>query len=180
MVTAPQAARAAEARPAPALLSASELYREHRGFVWRSLRHLGVGDADLDDAIQEVFLVAHRKLHTFDGTSAPRTWLFGIARMTAMGMRKRVSRRREDLVAAPLDERTEASDAVERRQELEIAHRAIDSMPEDQRLVFVLFEIEEMPMAEVARSLDCALKTAYGRLYRARETFRAAMEAERG
>lgn len=161
-------------------VSASDLYREHRAFLFRALRHLGVPEADLDDAIQEVFLVVHRKLDTFDGTSSARTWLFGIARMTAMGMRKRIVRRREDLVEHFPEVRTDPTDQVEHDQQLELARRTIAAMPEDQRLVFVLFEIEEMPMTEVARALDCPLKTAYGRLYRARDAFRAALESVGG
>lgn len=161
-------------------MSAAELYREHRAFLWRALRHLGVPESDLDDAIQEVFVVVHRKLDTFDGSSSPRTWLFGIARMTAMGMRRKAVRRREDLVETLPEMRTDPTDQVEHGERLELARRTIAEMPEDQRLVFVLFEIEEMPMADVARALDCPLKTAYGRLYRARDTFRAALESAEG
>jgi RNA polymerase sigma-70 factor (ECF subfamily) len=80
------------------------LYREHGAFVWRSLRHLGVPPADLDDALQEVFLVVLRKHDTWDRMSSIRSWLFGIARMISMNMRKRAHVRRERPVASPPEE----------------------------------------------------------------------------
>ena len=75
----------------------SELYRENVAFVWRSLRRLGVSERDVDDVCQEVFVIVHRKLSTFDATAAMRTWLFGIARRVAADHRKRAHVRRETL-----------------------------------------------------------------------------------
>src|SRR5262245_39607962 len=71
-----------------------EVYDEHIDFVWRSLRLLGVADAQLDDAIQDVFVVVHRKLDTFEGRASIRTWIFGIALRVAR--MHRVRQRRGD------------------------------------------------------------------------------------
>src|SRR5262245_8429480 len=67
----------------------AEVYEEHFTFVWKSLRRLGVPPASVDDAAQDVFVVVHRKLETFEGRSSLKTWLFGIAHLIALGYRKR-------------------------------------------------------------------------------------------
>ena len=54
------------------------LFREHAPYVWRVLRRLGVAEADVEDACQEVFLVVHRRAESFDGTSSVKTWIYGI------------------------------------------------------------------------------------------------------
>lgn len=166
----------------PAILpDTNVLYREHRAFVWRSLRHLGVPSSELDDALQEVFLVVHRRRSEFLGNSSVRTWLFGVARMVSLSRRKRASVRREDLLSA-MPEGLAGDDpasTLERRRELGAVEKVLSAMPEDQRLVFVLFEVQGMSMQEVAEALSCPLKTAYGRLYRARESFRSGWLAQK-
>ena len=62
------------------------IYDEYFPFVWRTLHRLGVPKTELDDAAQEVFLVVHRKLDTYDRTSSVRTWLFGVAQLTARSL----------------------------------------------------------------------------------------------
>lgn len=150
-----------------------QTYMAHGPFVWRSLRHLGVPPSDLDDALQEVFLVVHKKLHTWDGTCAMKTWLFGIARMIAMNMRKRAHVRRESPVAnVPEPASPRGPDAtVENAQAIGLAMQIVASMEPNLRMVFTLYEIEEMSMKEVASALDVPLQTAYSRLHRAREIF---------
>jgi len=55
------------------------VYQHHFDFVWRSLRRLGVQEGTIDDAAQDVFVIAHQRLSTFRGDSSVKTWLFGIA-----------------------------------------------------------------------------------------------------
>ncbi len=151
-----------------------DLYHEHRGFVWRVLRHLGVPAADLEDALQEVFIVVHRRRAEFEGKSSIKTWLYAIAKMVYLSQRKRALGRRETLVAN-IPESAASDDPashVERRRQFEAVRAVLDRLPEDQREVFVLYEVHGMSMQEVADTLGCPLKTAYGRLYRAREHFR--------
>ncbi len=68
-------------------------YEEHFTFVWRCLRSLGVPHAQLDDAAQDVFLVVHRRLDSFEGSSSFRTWLFGIVRHVAFNQRRTLGRK---------------------------------------------------------------------------------------
>src|SRR5687768_15277156 len=82
------------ARAMPA--SFDEIYRAHFGFVWRTLRALGVPSAALDDGAQEVFVVVHRRLAEFEGRASVKSWLFAIARGVAANQRRTVRRRAED------------------------------------------------------------------------------------
>jgi DNA-directed RNA polymerase specialized sigma24 family protein len=75
--------------------SLREVFDEHAPFVWRTLRHLGIRDADLPDVCQEVFVAVHRKLEGFEGRSSLRTWLYGICLRTASDHRRRAYVRRE-------------------------------------------------------------------------------------
>jgi RNA polymerase sigma-70 factor (ECF subfamily) len=158
----------------------SELYTEHVGFVWRSLRRLGVSERDVDDVCQEVFVIVHRKLATFDATSTMRTWLFGIARRVAADHRKRAHVRREMLAAPGELEANQAPapdepEAFELRRARAVLDEILDELDEPKRAVFVLFELEEMAMAEVARAVECPLQTAYSRLAAARKQVETAV-----
>ncbi|CAN5491056.1 RNA polymerase sigma factor [soil metagenome] len=158
----------------PAALALATLYRDHVGFVWRSVRRLGVSERDLDDVCQEVFVIVHRKLATYDGSSSERTWLFGIARRVAADHRKRAHVRREEL-AAPTDFESRPSRAStepgahDRSRARAVLDEILDELDEVKRAVFVLFELEEMPMNEVALAVECPLQTAYSRLAAARK-----------
>jgi RNA polymerase sigma-70 factor, ECF subfamily len=160
------------------VLDASQVFRDYAPFVLRSVRRLGVGAADVEDAAQEVFLVVHRKLATFDGTSTVRTWLFGIALRVASDYRKRAHVRRERIGTALPTQSVEAEqpELVRRRQIREQLDRALDSLDDARRAVFVLYEMEGVPMAEVAACVGCPLFTAYSRLREARERIRPFFE----
>src|SRR5215510_5968547 len=75
----------------------SELYEQHFDFVWRSARYLGEPDASLDDAVQDVFLVAYRRFQDFEARSSPRTWLFAIT-MRVISDHRRSRRRKTRLI----------------------------------------------------------------------------------
>ncbi len=156
------------------------VFREHAAFVWRVLRRLGVRDAEVDDACQEVFLVVHRRLDSYHGGSSMRTWIYGISAKVASEHRRARRRRREQLAGdderAP-DRRVDASQEadVDRSRALGWLDRALDQLDDDKRAVFVAFEIEATPMVEVAAAVGCPLQTAYARLYAARRIVQAEM-----
>jgi RNA polymerase sigma-70 factor (ECF subfamily) len=146
-------------------------FEEHGPFVCRRLRHLRVREADLDDVLQEVFLVVHQRLADYQEKGSLRAWLYAICTRVAGAQRRKHGRRREHALA----ERSEPSTAptqqaqLEDREALALGYRLLDRLPPLQRQVFVLYEVEDMSMAEVARALDCPLQTAYSRLHKARE-----------
>ena len=156
--------------PRGAPLDVATVFREHLPFVFRALRRLGVAEGDIDDVCQEVFVVVMRKLAEFEGRSQLRTWIYGICVRSASDYRKRAPRRREVLTdevpegvtgKGPHEYATEA-------EARDLLDRLLAELDDDKRAVFVLYEIEELPMAEVALALECPLQTAYSRLHAAR------------
>ena len=157
------------------------VFVEHAAFVLRTVRSLGVRSADVEDVAQEVFVIVHRKLDTWNGTCSLRTWLFGIAMRVASGHRRKAYVRREQIDqegamqcgAVP----PEQAEALRRKQLRAQLDRALDTLDDQKRAVFVLYELEGVPIAEIAESQGCALFTAYGRLRAARAQVRASFEA---
>lgn len=162
--------------------SFADVYRAHAKFVWRMLRRLGVPEADLDDAMHEVFVVAFRKRESLWGEEYERSWLFGITRRVAQQTRRKVDRRPEALDDGPNAPRTEDGPEreVARREQLALVRSAIEGLDERRRLVFVMSEVEQMSAPEVARALDIPVNTVYSRLRKARSEFEEAVARLRG
>jgi RNA polymerase sigma-70 factor (ECF subfamily) len=150
---------------AAAPLVFEEVFTTHGRFVWRALRYLGVGESDLDDACQEVFLVVHRRLSDFEGRSSLRSWVYGIALRVAADYRKSAFvRRRSTSEVAPEPSAPSAQGRAEARQLLQ---RALDRLDDDKRTVLVLHELEGFSIPEVAELVGCPVQTAYTRLHAA-------------
>jgi RNA polymerase sigma-70 factor (ECF subfamily) len=161
-----------------ASISFEELYDTTFEMVWRTLRRLGVAPEQLDDAAQDVFMVVHRRMSEFEGRSSPRTWVVGIAVRVASDYRRSVRRQGE---RAPLDEglvdpSPGPADKTARAQGLQLIHRVLPLLEESQREVFVLVELEQLSVPEVAEVLSVKLNTVYSRLRLARKAFNAAIE----
>jgi RNA polymerase sigma-70 factor (ECF subfamily) len=158
------------------------VFEEHGHYVWRALRRLGVADVDADDVCQDVFLVVHRKLGTFQRGASLRSWLYGICLRVASDYRKRSHRRREQLVESVSSEGMDApqEEELERHRALARLDEALDELDDDKRAVFVLFELEQVPMTEVAEAAGCPLQTAYSRLYAGRKIVEAALARKVG
>ena len=156
-----------------------EVYDEHFRFVWRSLRRLGVREDDVADAVQDVFLVVHRKLPEFEARSKITTWLFGIAMRVARDRRRLAFDRRnagdDDAIAERPDDRADVAAEAERRQGLALLESILDEIPMDQRAVFTLFELDQMTGERIAELLEIPLGTVYSRLRLARDAFRGAL-----
>jgi RNA polymerase sigma-70 factor, ECF subfamily len=141
--------------------------------VWRSLRRLGVAEGTLDDATQQVFMVAARKLDTID-PAGEKPFLLGVAVRVASDARRSRTRRREvadDDADARVDPAPSAEDLVDQKRARQLLDRVLASMPMDLRAAFTMFEIEGMSTPEVAAALGIPLGTASSRLRRAREQF---------
>jgi RNA polymerase sigma-70 factor (ECF subfamily) len=160
-------------------LAFDAVFRAEAPHVGRTLRYLGVSEASLDDACQEVFLVVHRRLAEFSHGSL-RAWIRQICVFVAQNQRRALRRRREDAtddtpdVAAPPTQHGE----VERRELRDRLLVLLDALPEEQRTVFVLYEVEQLGMAEVAEAVSCPLQTAYSRLHAARAKMKAGIEGD--
>ena len=165
---------------AEALASHAALRRlmdAHFDFVWRSLRRLGLLDADADDGTQEVFLVASRKLSQI-AAGSERQFLFATAVRVASTRRRSVKRRREEPLLG-LDEQERSEPGPERLTEMSFARRELqqilDGMDLDQRAAFILFELEELTVPEIANTLGVPVGTISSRLRAAREHFQASL-----
>lgn len=164
------------AAPRPAVIPPfAKVYDDHVKFTWRVLGRLGVAHADLEDVCQEVFIVVHRRLAEFEGRSSLRTWIYGIALRCASNYR-----RRRRPAAAPVTDVAEVAIASSQLEDLDAREaratldRLLELLDPEKRDVFVLFELEELTMAEVAAIVGCPLQTGYSRLHAARAIVAAA------
>jgi RNA polymerase sigma-70 factor, ECF subfamily len=161
--------------------SVRQIFDEHARYVWRTLRHLGISDADTPDLCQEVFVTVHRRLSSFEGRSTLRTWLYGICIRVASEHRRRPHIRRETPLSEPPHESsgqfaTAPDSNLEQRRTVQ---RLLAVLDEDKRQVVVLYEIEGFSMKEVAEIVQCPLQTAYSRLHAGRALMLAALNAEK-
>jgi len=154
-----------------AAVKVTQVFAEHADFVWRSLRRLGVAAADVDDALQEVFLVVHRRIAQYEERGLVRAWLFSISRQVSShyhrGVKRSESRHRGLLLGSP----TDPEELVARREAEQLVGSFLDGLDEAQRLVFCLADIEGLTAPEIAAALDVNLNTVYGRLRQARKRF---------
>lgn len=157
-----------------------QVFDAHAPFVWRVLRRLGVPASDVADLSQETFVVVHRRLGTFEGRSSLRTWIYGICVRVAADWRKRAHVRREH----PVDEHPEPpptgdgpADELERRRALALVDRALAGLSPERREAFVLYELEELTLAEVAEVVGAPLQTVHSRLQAARAHVQAVLNA---
>lgn len=154
--------------------SFDEVYEAHVDFLWRSARALGVPVSAVDDVLQDVFVVVHRRLPEFEGRASVRTWLTRIL-VRVIAQHRRRFRRKEDHAALPdevIDSRgTGPHEEVARAQAVALLGQILDAMDEEQRTVFVLAEIEQMPVPEIAQAIEVNVNTVYSRLRLARREY---------
>ena len=151
------------------------LFREHFRFVCLSLRRLGVRDADVEDVAQDVFVTVHRKLETFDRTRSIRVWLFGICLRTASAHRRLARHRRhvhEETTPEVAADGPLPDDKLAAEQDRLLVFAALDGIDPQRRAVFVMYDLEEFTVAEIAETLSIPANTVYSRLRVAREEFR--------
>jgi RNA polymerase sigma-70 factor (ECF subfamily) len=158
-------------------------YDEYVALVWRTLFRLGVGKADLPDAVQETFVVAFRKLPEFEGKSKASTWLVGICYRVASDRRRRAHVRREIgddcILLGHRDERPDPEQITQSREHIELVDELLAELRPEQREVFVMFELEELSGKEIAAIVGAPLKTVFSRLRLAREAFASALALRR-
>ncbi len=191
------ASASARVPPAAGTPDFAEIYDLNAPFVGRTLLRLGVAPNAVEDAMQETFLVIHRRLGDFEGRSALRTWIFGIAVRVARSHRRTLARRpfwstftrsrarddgghEEDAAETLRDDPRHQPDALYERSEANaLLNRLLDALDQDRREVFVLAELEEMTALEIGAILDVSPNTVSSRLRLARADFEKALARER-
>jgi len=175
---------AAEDEPS-AKLGFRQVYDAYFAFVWRAAANRGVAREALDDVVQEVFLVVHRKLSEFEGRSSMRTWLAGIVRRVVADHVKR--RRNQSTSGEPLEEAEmglvegapEPAAEMEKRAAAALVDELLAKMSATQREVFVLYELEEMTAREIAELTSANENTVQTRLRAARKIFEQGLARHR-
>ena len=151
------------------------LLQAHFHFIWRLLRRLGVPDAVAEDATQEVFIVAMRRLVDIEA-GKERAFLYGVALRVASDAR-RLTARRQETGAAVLElvpaGGPDPEQLLEQKEARALLDEVLAHMSEEVRVVFILFEIEEMTTVEIAACIQVPVGTVASRLSRARKDFHA-------
>ncbi|MDX2053993.1 MAG: RNA polymerase sigma factor [Polyangiaceae bacterium] len=159
-------------------LSFSDVFRAHRRFVTGTLRKLGVRSADVEDVGQDVLLAVHRRLGVFTGGSL-RSWLYAFCVRGAAAYRRRAWVRRERATPLPELGSLYGGSGEAERGELEgRLARALEGLEQGKRTVFVLHELEEYTLQEVADAVGAPLQTTYSRLQSARRQIRETFVSE--
>jgi len=139
--------------------------REHQLFVRRCLLRFGIAGADLDDATQDVFVVAMRHTGPFDVQRSARPWLYTVALNVARNLRRK-HQRAETLMAEPPEVHVapQQERSLHAHEARSLVHRALDELPPAQRDVVLLHRLEGWPMDLVAETVGCPVATAHSRL----------------
>jgi RNA polymerase sigma-70 factor (ECF subfamily) len=153
--------------PLGSTLAFEDVYRQHFDFACRSLCLLGVAPDALEDAAQDVFGIASRRLGEFAGNSSVKTWIFAIVQRVAANHRRSQRRKRtplEPLLEATIDEAPSPEANAETAQSAALIQSFAESLDEGRRVLLVLGLIEGVPMRELAASLGIPLHTGYSRI----------------
>jgi RNA polymerase sigma-70 factor, ECF subfamily len=165
----------------PHRLELSKVYAEHFAFVWRAARGLGVNPATVDDVVQEVFLVVHRKLDALENPEALRSWLFGITRRVCKDHRRSVLRRGPHV---ELDQQRDINPErdpqahAQGRQELRLVEKYVDALTEENRALFFLTLVEGLTIADAAKALNLNPNTTYSRVRVLRQDLQALLNQD--
>jgi RNA polymerase sigma-70 factor (ECF subfamily) len=162
----------------------SEIYRKHAPDVSRWIAHLGGPFADVEDLLQEVFLVVQRKLPGFRGEAKLTTWLYGITDHVVSNARRKERfrrwtrrARRAEVADALAPSPSEPNTSLEREQARREVYAALEQLPDKYRTPFILFEIEGMPCDKIAELVGVRTQTLWVQIHRARAMFTEALKA---
>lgn len=155
------------------------LFEKEYSYVRATARRLGIRERELPDLVHDVFVAVHRKLPEFDEQRPIRPWLFGITFRIVVGHKRRLGYRREQLSDDGEHDRPDEAPGADQQMEEEerrrMFHEALETLDDDKRAVFVLHEIDEVPIPEIAIALQVPENTAYSRLRLAREQLRRSL-----
>jgi len=157
---------------------AAAIFDQHCDYVWNALRRLGVAHTELEDLTHDTFVAVFRQWHAYDSTRPLRPWLFGFALRVASDHRRRARHRFEvsdDLLEAA-DDTPGAVELLLQKEREALAQQALQSVELSRRAVFILHELDGVPVPEIAQVLGIPLGTASSRLRLARQDFAASVK----
>ena len=156
------------------------MFRAHYPFVRRVLRYWGTPPSGLEDAAQDVFAVVTRSFERLRDGVDERSWLLGIARRVARNHRRSSLRYRIRCLALGAVREEPPPSLASQYERASLAVRLLQELPERQRVVVVLGDLEGWTAPEIAKALGINLNTVYSRLrlaHRRLEALRAAWAA---
>jgi RNA polymerase sigma-70 factor (ECF subfamily) len=170
-------------------LTPERVFQDYAPRIYNLARRMLGSDADAEDVTQDVLLQVIRKLDTFRGESAFPTWLHRVTVNAALANRRKRAVRHRHQLADPLEQflenghhqrpirpwSVEPSAQILKHETQELIERAIASLPEIYRDVYVLADVEGLPNAEIAKMLDLSLPAVKSRLHRGRLLMRDAL-----
>lgn len=165
-------------RPHSGTVDFRTIFEEELEYVWNSLRRLGVPPRDIEDVAHDVFLQVFRRLDLYQPERPIRPWLFGFAFRVASDYRRLARNRLEipNVLTEPFDTAPNALDQLVNAEAFCLAQALLESIDLAPRAVFILHELDECPIPEVAQVLGIPIPTAYSRLRLARKQFSASLE----
>jgi RNA polymerase sigma-70 factor (ECF subfamily) len=159
----------------------SAVYADYFHFVWSCTRRLGVRAEAMDDVVQEVFVVISARLRTLERPEALRSWIYGVVRRT-VSTHHRSRRVRETTGetlsggSEPLESRPPTPlERAEQTEKVKLLESLLDELDDAKREVFVLAELQEMTVPEIAQATGIPVNTVYSRLRAARRAFDEAL-----
>ncbi len=165
-------------RTRPATVDLNGVYRQHRAFVARIARQLGVPATDVEDVVHDVFVLLGRKQGKLDPDAAARSWLYGFTKRVVLHYHRGTARRNSRVERAAQDAETlnvksgpVAEAAVTQDEAAKFVQSFADSLPEVKREVFLLAFAEGMSPSEIAEATDANMNTVYARLRTVRAEF---------
>lgn len=156
------------------------LIEEHFGGVWKFLRRIGIPGHLAEDASQEVFLVAARRIDDIEaGHALERSFLLGTAYRVARDLQRKATRESLNDMGAELASALNPEEQLDEKRACELVYRLLSELDPDVRPVFVMYEMDEMTMIEISKLLGVPIGTVGSRLRRGREDFKARLERHR-
>jgi RNA polymerase sigma-70 factor (ECF subfamily) len=158
-----------------------EVYRNYVGFIWACTRRMGVSEDEIDDVVQEIFIVIHAKLETLQQPESLRSWIYGIIRRTVSTYRR--ARRAKAASAEAFSSESEMQypqppspqELAEQSDQVKLLWQLLVKLDAPKREVFVLAELDEMTVPEIASAIEVPVNTVYSRLRTARQELETAL-----
>jgi RNA polymerase sigma-70 factor (ECF subfamily) len=171
-------------------VDAEHAYQLWKCRVWRFMGRLGVPSEALEDATQDVFTAVFRRWDDFRGQSTRRTWVLGFVPRVASAYRRRLRKRHEPVLeqdssaGSAFDEASgraehDPFESTARREATRLVRSFLDGLPDKDRQLFVLVDLEDASVVEAAGILELGIRRAYKNLERARRALEAALVRHR-
>jgi len=154
-----------------------ELYDRELDYLFATLQRFGAGASEIDDLLQEIFIVLHRQWPTLDTTRSLRPWLFGVAFRVVRAHRRRQTRelQRESLTLAEEIEAPPPDVGLEDHESMALLLSGLERIPSARRAVVMMHDLDGLEIAAIARRLSMTKIGVYTRLYKGRKELAAAV-----